>query len=84
MHFVIQIVKTTSVQGHDNTDKYRQLLVKHLHACAIKFPDTAATIIPVVSLLSIDPMMSSVLFLLKWLHLLLSFNMMGWWASLVF
>ena len=51
-HIIFQVVKSASTQGHDNTDKYRQLLVQTMHACTVKFPDTAATVIPVVSKVS--------------------------------
>nr|CAB3232868.1 coatomer subunit beta-like [Phallusia mammillata] len=43
-----EITKSANIQGHDNTDKYRQMLVKRMHLCAVKFPDTAAMIIPVL------------------------------------
>ena len=43
-----EVVKSATTQGHDNTDKYRQLLVKTMHACTVKFPDTAANVIPVL------------------------------------
>ncbi|CAH0553104.1 unnamed protein product [Brassicogethes aeneus] len=33
---------------HEDTGKYRQLLVRTLHTCSIKFPDIAATVIPVL------------------------------------
>ena len=43
-----EVVKTNNVE-HEDTGKYRQLLVRTLHQCSVKFPDVAATIIPVVS-----------------------------------
>uniref|UniRef100_H2ZHQ3 Coatomer subunit beta n=1 Tax=Ciona savignyi TaxID=51511 RepID=H2ZHQ3_CIOSA len=43
-----EVTKSANAQGHDNTDKYRQLLVKCMHACTVKFPDTAALVIPVL------------------------------------
>ena len=43
-----EVVKTNNVE-HEDTGKYRQLLVRTLHQCCIKFQDVAATIIPVVS-----------------------------------
>jgi len=43
-----EVIKSASTQGHDNTDKYRQLLVKTMHACTVKFPDTAGNVIPVL------------------------------------
>lgn len=42
-----EVVKTNNVE-HEDTGKYRQLLVRTLHQCCIKFQDIAATIIPVV------------------------------------
>ena len=44
-----EVVKTNNVE-HEDTGKYRQLLVRTLHQCSIKFPDIASTIIPVVSM----------------------------------
>jgi len=32
----------------DDTSKYRQLLVRTLHTCCIKFPDTAPNVIPLL------------------------------------
>ena len=46
-----EVVKTNNVE-HEDTGKYRQLLVRTLHQCSIKFPDIASTIIPVVSMKS--------------------------------
>ena len=43
-----EVVKTNNVE-HEDTGKYRQLLVRTLHSCSVKFPDVASTIIPVVS-----------------------------------
>ncbi|XP_048767337.2 coatomer subunit beta-like [Ostrea edulis] len=42
-----EVVKTNNVE-HEDTGKYRQLLVRTLHQCSIKFQDIAATIIPVL------------------------------------
>ncbi|OWF52961.1 coatomer subunit beta-like [Mizuhopecten yessoensis] len=42
-----EVVKTNNVE-HEDTGKYRQLLVRTLHQCCIKFPDIAGTIIPVL------------------------------------
>lgn len=42
-----EVSKTHNVE-HEDTGKYRQLLVRTLHACCIKFPDVAATVIPVL------------------------------------
>ena len=44
-----EVVKTNNAVEHEDTGKYRQLLVRTLHQCTVKFPDVAATIIPVVS-----------------------------------
>ena len=43
-----EVVKTNNIE-HEDTGKYRQLLVRTLHQCSVKFPDVASTIIPVVS-----------------------------------
>ena len=42
-----EVVKTNNVE-HEDTGKFRQLLVRTLHQCSVKFPDVASTIIPVV------------------------------------
>ncbi|XP_022295702.2 coatomer subunit beta-like [Crassostrea virginica] len=42
-----EVVKMNNVE-HEDTGKYRQLLVRTLHQCSIKFQDIAATIIPVL------------------------------------
>ncbi|XP_044743762.1 coatomer subunit beta [Chrysoperla carnea] len=42
-----EVAKTHNVE-HEDTGKYRQLLVRTLHMCCIKFPDVAATVIPVL------------------------------------
>lgn len=42
-----EVSKTHDVE-HEDTGKYRQLLVRTLHACSIKFPDVASTVIPVL------------------------------------
>ena len=44
-----EVVKTNNSVEHDDVGKYRQLLVRTLHQCTVKFPDVANTIIPVVS-----------------------------------
>ncbi|XP_034242398.1 coatomer subunit beta [Thrips palmi] len=43
-----EVSKTHSLVEHEDTGKYRQLLVRTLHSCCIKFPDVAATVIPVL------------------------------------
>ncbi|XP_050393198.1 coatomer subunit beta [Patella vulgata] len=42
-----EVVKTNNVE-HEDTGKYRQLLVRTLHQCSVKFPDVATSIIPVL------------------------------------
>lgn len=44
-----EVIKTNNVSEHEDTDKYRQLLVRTLHSCSVRFPDMAANVIPVVS-----------------------------------
>ncbi|EPY75622.1 coatomer subunit beta [Camelus ferus] len=43
-----EVIKTNNVSEHEDTDKYRQLLVRTLHSCSVRFPDMAANVIPVV------------------------------------
>lgn len=40
-----EVAKTHNIE-HEDTGKYRQLLVRTLHSCSIKFPDVAQAIIP--------------------------------------
>lgn len=42
-----EVTKTHNVE-HEDTGKYRQLLVRTLHTACIKFPDVAVTVIPVL------------------------------------
>ncbi|XP_055843982.1 coatomer subunit beta [Episyrphus balteatus] len=42
-----EVSKTHNIE-HEDTGKYRQLLVRTLHSCSIKFPDVAANVIPVL------------------------------------
>lgn len=42
-----EVSKTHNVE-HEDTGKYRQLLVRTLHQACIKFPDVAGTVIPVL------------------------------------
>ncbi|KAH8305356.1 hypothetical protein KR044_007822, partial [Drosophila immigrans] len=42
-----EVAKTHNVE-HEDTGKYRQLLVRTLHTCSIKFPDVAGNVIPVL------------------------------------
>lgn len=50
-----EVIKTNNVTEHEDTDKYRQLLVRTLHSCSVRFPDMAANVIPVVSSLPVRP-----------------------------
>jgi len=43
-----EVVKTNNAVEHEDTGKYRQLLVRTLHQCSVKFPDIASTVIPVL------------------------------------
>ena len=43
-----EVVKTNNAMEHEDTGKYRQLLVRTLHQCSVKFADVASTVIPVV------------------------------------
>lgn len=43
-----EVIKTNEAVEQDDASKYRQLLVKTLHRCSVKFPDVAPNIIPVV------------------------------------
>lgn len=40
-----EVAKTHNIE-HEDTGKYRQLLVRTLHTCSIKFPDVAQNVIP--------------------------------------
>ena len=44
-----EVQKTHSTVEHEDTGKYRQLLVRTLHTCCVKFPDVSLTIIPLLS-----------------------------------
>ncbi|XP_057377266.1 coatomer subunit beta-like [Daphnia carinata] len=44
-----EVTKTHNTTEHEDTGKYRQLLVRTLHSCCIKFPDISATVIPVLT-----------------------------------
>ncbi|XP_012280033.1 coatomer subunit beta [Orussus abietinus] len=50
---MVQLLKKevlrTAGGEHEDAGRYRQLLVRTLHACSIKFPDVAATVIPVLT-----------------------------------
>lgn len=49
-----EVTKTHNTAEHEDTGKYRQLLVRTLHSCCVKFPDVAPAIIPVVSWLTLS------------------------------
>lgn len=44
-----EVAKTHDAVEHDDAGKYRQLLVRALHACCVKFPAMAETVIPVLT-----------------------------------
>ncbi|ODN05725.1 Coatomer subunit beta [Orchesella cincta] len=44
-----EVGRTHNSVEHDDTGKYRQLLVRTLHQCCVKFPDVAPSIIPVLT-----------------------------------
>ena len=47
-----EITKThTEESNTEDSGNYRQILVRTLHACSVKFPDVAESVVPVVSLL---------------------------------
>ena len=48
-----EVIRTSGSEQEDS-GKYRQLLVKTLHACSIKFPDVAGSVIPVLTELLSD------------------------------
>ena len=43
-----EVSKTHNVVEHEASGKYRQLLVRTLHSCCIKFPEVSATVIPLL------------------------------------
>ena len=43
-----EVAKTHNIE-HEDTGKYRQLLVRTLHSCSIKFPDVAPAVIPALT-----------------------------------
>ncbi|KAF0295872.1 Coatomer subunit beta [Amphibalanus amphitrite] len=44
-----EVTKTHNTVEHEDVGKYRQLLVRTLHSCSIKFPDVSATVIPLLT-----------------------------------
>uniref|UniRef100_T1JB85 Coatomer subunit beta n=1 Tax=Strigamia maritima TaxID=126957 RepID=T1JB85_STRMM len=43
-----EVSKTHNTVEHEDTGKYRQLLVRTLHSCCVKFPDVSTTVIPLL------------------------------------
>jgi coatomer subunit beta len=43
-----EISRTHNTVEHDDSGKYRQLLVRTLHTCCIKFPEVSQTVIPML------------------------------------
>jgi coatomer subunit beta len=41
-----ELQKTQNVTENEDTDKYRQLLIRSLHQLSIKFPDISAVVLP--------------------------------------
>lgn len=58
-----EVIKTNNVTEHEDTDKYRQLLVRTLHSCSVRFPDMAANVIPVVGVLELCTIMKKMILL---------------------
>jgi len=44
-----EVTKTHNTVEHEDTAKYRQLLVRTLHSCCIKFPEISASVIPALT-----------------------------------
>lgn len=64
-----EVIKTNNVTEHEDTDKYRQLLVRTLHSCSVRFPDMAANVIPVVSFLLFSNFIIKLLLAFSILHI---------------
>jgi coatomer subunit beta len=45
---ILQEIARSANAAEDDTGKYRQLLVRTLHAATIRFPDVASHIVPVL------------------------------------
>ena len=43
-----EVQRSADGQGHDDNERYRQLLVRTLHSISVRFPDVAPTVIPVL------------------------------------
>lgn len=56
IHEVVLILKKEITKTHtdesttEDSGNYRQILVRTLHACSVKFPDVAESVVPVVSI----------------------------------
>ena len=56
IHEVVMILKKEITKTHteesvtEDSGNYRQILVRTLHACSVKFPDVAESVVPVVSI----------------------------------
>lgn len=59
IHEVVMILKKEITKTHtedgaaEDSGNYRQILVRTLHACSVKFPDVAGSVVPVVSMISL-------------------------------
>ena len=59
IHEVVMILKKEITKTHtedgtaEDSGNYRQILVRMLHACSVKFPDVAESVVPVVSMMSL-------------------------------
>jgi coatomer subunit beta len=57
IHEVVMVLKKEITKTHteesttEDSGNYRQILVRTLHACSVKFPDVAESVVPVVSIL---------------------------------
>lgn len=44
-----EVTKTHTEGGQDDSGNYRQLLVRTLHSCCVKYPDVAPTVVPMLT-----------------------------------
>ena len=57
VHEVVMVLKKDITKTHteesasEDSGNYRQILVRTLHACSVKFPDIAESVVPVVSVI---------------------------------
>ena len=69
IHEVVIILKKEITKTHteesatEDSGNYRQILVRTLHACSVKFPDVAESVVPVVSIFSSTALLLLVLVL---------------------